>query len=151
MNLKTKFRALTFVLIAVVFANGCGTHNAATLGSQPDENSATLYTSPMQEYTGVGGALVIVTHLDGKPIKGSFLFDLPSTIIVKPGWRSVSLRYDYNAGWFAQKQKSWVLKFDAKRGHYYRGYARSKGNDYWAWIEDEATGDVIAGNKPPSS
>ena len=83
----------------------------------------------------------------------------PDKVIVEAGQQVVRLKYrrDRDAqfcgglgGCFDYEHKEeLVVEFYAQAGREYRLYAYIPGDTEWAWVEEEPTGEVVAGKRPP--
>ena len=104
----------------------------------------------------------------GEVYRGGYV-ELVSTSSVEPGWRlhsavqipagdQVGLFYVYLcAGGSSQCNDSIAqaqFAFRAEAGHTYRPRAREQvngSNQFWVWLVDEATGNVVGGSPPGSA
>lgn len=126
-------RALGFALL-LLLAAGCGTTQIYDGPKKPLHEVAVLRTN--------AGEIAFVTtwigQIDGKELVAAY-----SEFEVLPGRHS--LRVLLKAGILGASRN---FSIDAKAGHTYRVKGIFSRSSAYAWIEDESTGEIVAGEKP---
>ena len=96
-----------------------------------------------------------VTHvyeIDGKPTTGHWVHVLPGEHTARVSYERypyVTLCVDREGCISNYETRDLSIDFTAKAGHEYHIPAERRGERNWIWVEDEKSGKVVAGEKPP--
>ena len=70
-------------------------------------------------------------------------------IYMEPGPHSVSFTYTLSSMGYTFNSYYGRLTFTALKGHLYKLDAEREDGELWAWIIDQASGEIVAGERPP--
>lgn len=140
---------LQFVLVSIllVLLSGCVSFKGYTGEDRQSKEIAIIETSFQQSFWFFGGSNLYFSSLD------FYVMRLYTTEIqMEPGEHRVGFRYVIViAGWGAASHKNYdgALNFTAQKGHRYQLDAEREDGELWAWIIDQASGEIVAGEQPP--
>jgi hypothetical protein len=144
--------AVILALSATLAVQGWATTHIGYKGEHaPNKELAVITPTFLQADWGFGVASVRFLEVDGISLENSY----PTVIETKlpPGEHCVAAEYDYSAGChfgcLVNERDTRRLCFSAKANHRYRFIFHEHNDLMLAWIEDEATGEVLAGTRPP--
>lgn len=126
-------RKLAFALL--LLAAGCGGTTQTYLGAKKPAHEVAVLKTNVGELTFTTAWIDVV---DGKDLIVAY-----SELEVLPGRRSV--RVAIKAGIIGGNR---TLSFDAIAGRAYRVRGLLARGGSYAWLEDESTGQIVAGEKP---
>ena len=128
-------KVLSVVLVTVaLLVSGCGTVQTYDGPKRAAHEVSVLKTNV--------GELTLDTTWIGQ-IDGKELVLAYSVVEIMPGRRS--LRVNFKRGFIARSE---TVPLDARAGRTYRLKGELSSGKLYAWIEDESTGEVVAGVKP---
>lgn len=70
-------------------------------------------------------------------------------IYMEPGLHSVFFTYELGSMGHTFNSYYGRLRFTALKGHLYKLDAEREDGELWAWIIDQASGEIVAGERPP--
>lgn len=109
-----------------------------------DDRLAVLKLTDRGASSALGGCTTAVEEADGEPVGGAPAILSPS-IKIRPGRHHVWMVHYCGALGFNQLIGNGMLRFHAEAGRVYRVRGDRRGDDAWFWIEDVASGEVVAG------
>jgi hypothetical protein len=152
-SIKGLRQGITAGCLAVVFiASACATYDARDEEALRGEDPAYLSVPMMKEYWGIGGASLRISRVDDQYMETPRPFGAISvnSAILQPGNHTIGLHYSYRAwcGYIRcaiEYDRFLSITFDAESGHRYRANVEREEDQYWIWIEDKTTGEIVAG------
>jgi hypothetical protein len=146
-------RALLLTL-ACSFA-GCASFQGYPGAARQQDEIAIVTVTYVQGFWILGGASLTFRSLDGIPIpRTNSEGRLITEIGLEQGEHDIG--FDYKACMFGAYAmnvcgplKTGSLRFTAVRGHRYHLDAAARGDRLWAWIIDDASDQIVVGQRPP--
>ena len=145
-----RYIALMVALIVMSLPPGCAAINTALAPKAyegpalPSEAVAVITTKYTEHYDGIWGTVTKILAVDGKD------WGLGNAAEVLPGRHDIVLGRGSGGGYMYTytKDTSGRLSFEATAPRLYLALSSWSGGQAWFWIEEDATGDVVAGSKP---
>lgn len=146
------YASILLILAACLLPLGCATYQEPNL---PEEEVGVVKTDG-DEWRGFGFEGVKIVSVDGV-LAGGFY---PSKIAVLPGTHKFQIQYANTEDPFKffTKYERRYIEFDVKKGHEYhikatpeyieKGFFLVEIGEVFLWVEDQKTGEIIAGKKP---
>lgn len=134
------------LLLAAALLQGCGSAPVQLASSVPSSQTATVYAARIKSDLGFKERAIQISQIDDK-IVGNYFRGYPVKIDLAPGDHKIKFRYyDSDAGGAGLARE---VNLTAKAGaRYIITFDPSEVRQTAIWIEDRATGEVLAGAKP---
>lgn len=141
---------IRMALILVLLLPGCTSFKGYSGPEREPDEIAIITTRYLQGLGLFGFAVLYFTNLDGIPVR---TFNTRTNEVhMETGEHEVAFQYEIHLvapfGGDVSFKYYGSLSFAARKGHRYILDADRSGSRTWAWIIDEASGQIIAGEQP---
>ena len=154
---------LLAALVVMSLSSGCVTVPAALAPKAyegpalPKEEVAVITTRFTETYHGTQWDFVRIAAVDGKGCfelfspMGGRTPDCGSAAEVLPGRHDIDLERHTQGFVGSQVSTTRRLSFNAEAGRLYMAHTGKGSEQDWFWIEEQATGEVVAGSRPSAN